>query len=308
MSKTVAFVMNPNAANGRCGKLWPKIHKLAKKLYEEVRVYHTTGVGDGIAKTARACSEGADLVISVGGDGTHNEAVNGLMSIEGKRPEWAILSLGTGGDLRKTVGWPLDPEAALEGISQGNSRAVDVGRLEYVDFQGKPGTRYFGNITSVGVGGLVDQMVNRTTKILGGKASFFMGTVRGSLAYSNQPVRILADGNLVYEGKIYSAAVCNGRFFGGGMMIAPQASLSDGLFDLVIMEDLSFLRTLAMAPRIYKGTHIGQNGVSYHRCREVEVQTDSDQVFIDLDGEVLGRMPGRFVLEPEAIKMRVPAS
>lgn len=301
----VDFVVNPNAANGRCGKLWPAVEAVAQRIFPEVKSWHTCTSGDGIPLARQAVEDGAVLVVSVGGDGTHNEVINGLMQLK-ERPRFAILSVGTGGDFRKTVGWPLDPVAAVQALLLGQARPIDLGQMSYVDHEGQEAQRYFGNIASFGIGGLVDDMVNRTTKIFGGKASFLAGTLRATLAYRNQPVVVCADGKEVYNGPVYNVAVCNGKYFGGGMMVGPGAELSDGLFDLVIMGDLSFVQTVSMASTIYSGSHISRPGIQSFRCRSVEVTTESEKVMIDLDGEFPGHMPGRFEIVPEALHMVFP--
>ena len=302
----VGFIVNPNAANGSCRKIWPAIEDKARQLFDDVLVFETECQGDGTPLVHRAQQEQVDLFVSVGGDGTHNEVVSGIVQ-HAPGAELGILSIGTGGDFRKTFGIQKDPMLALEQLAGGYAKDMDAGKIEYISLQDKPETRYFANIASIGIGGLVDKLVNESSKALGGKASFFVGSLRATMQYKNFDCRIELDGNTAYEGPLFLVSVCNGQFYGGGMNVAPMADPHDGLFDVVIMEDFGWGDKLRMAKNIYKGKHIGSPRIQHHRARHMQLTTEATAAWIDLDGEFPGRMPGSCTILPAAYRLRVPA-
>ena len=181
-------------------------------------------------------------MVAVGGDGTINEVVNGFFDGEtlvAPKAVLGILPMGTGGDFIKTTGTSRVLVEAAQALAKGTPRAIDVGRLRYVTHEGAPGLRHFVNIASFGISGLVDRYVNQSSKLLDGKASFYLATLRASLRYRNARCRITFDDGPVTEQAVYTAAIANGRFFGGGMKIAPEAELDDGRFDVVLIGDVS---------------------------------------------------------------------
>ncbi len=271
------------------------------------RVHLTEFNGHGV-DLACGLAETADVLVSVGGDGTHNEVVAGLVAAGVPRQNGSVgfLTLGTGGDFRKSLGLPVDPivqiSAILDDVRGGRGRRIDCGRLRYTDHQGQIAERGFINIAGFGISGQVDAFVNTTTKAFGGLLSFFVATLRATLAWRNRPVRIRIDGEELPEQPIYNVAVANGRWFGGGMMIAPQARPDDGLFDVVCLGDLSFTETLGLTRHIYAGTHLALPKIWHRRGRVIEAASDAE-VLLDVDGEPLGRLPARFEIVPEALRV-----
>ena len=308
MTQTIDFIVNPRASNGRCGRDWTQIiePELAARGVR-VRVHLTEHSGHGV-DLARRLAESADTLVSVGGDGTHNEVVAGLVAAGVPRQTGSVgfLTLGTGGDFRKTLGLPVDPivqiSAILDDVRAGRGHRLDCGRLHYTDHEGQPAERGFVNIAGFGISGQVDAYVNTTTKAFGGLVSFFVATLRATLAWRNRRVRIRIDGEPLPEQAIYNVAVANGRWFGGGMMVAPMARPDDGLFDIVCLGDLTFAQTLGLTRHIYAGTHLALPKIWHRRGRVVEAESDT-QVLLDVDGEPLGRLPARFEIVPEALRV-----
>jgi diacylglycerol kinase family enzyme len=181
-----------------------------------------------------------------------------------------------------------------------------LGLLSVTSHDGQTVRRAFANITSFGIGGLTDRIVNSSPKWMGGKAAFFTGTLRAMLVYKNAPVRVRVDGKVWLETPIFNVALANGRFFGGGMMIAPDADPADGWLDVVALHDRSKLESALLAQHIYKGTHLGQRGVSVTRGKVIEAEplAASTEVLVDMDGETPGRLPLRAELAPGALRLR----
>ena len=247
---------------------------------------------------------GIERIVVAGGDGTTSEVVSGLLDAQlGNYAEVAPLPLGTGGDMLRTLQVPRQLDRALEGIAHGRSRKIDAGRVRYTDRDGRERTAHFLNVTSFGVSGLITELVNRATKALGGRVSFLLGTLRGLARYQPEEVRIRVNGELVHDAPLVLGTAANGRFFGGGMRIAPRAEPADGLFDVVVVPDFSKARLMRELPRIYRGTHLEVPEVSHHRGQYIEAEAPPGRVWVEIDGEPLGTLPVRIEVLPAAISV-----
>ena len=307
------LVVNPSAQNGQLGRRWPELAAdLRRELgsFEEVM---TAAAGDATRLTREALDSGAGAVVAVGGDGTINEVVNGFF--EGDRavaPQamLGILPFGTGGDFRKCVPIPRDTREAARVLADRKSRTIDVGYLELTGRDGRPASRIFINIASFGMSGLVDEYVNKASKRLGGRLSFMLATARAGLSYENQRVRLVFDGDesSAADLTINTVAVANGRYFGGGMFVAPQAELDDGQFDVVALGDMGKLDFIRHSRKIYAGTHLGLDKVSQRRARLVRAEPiGGEPVRLDVDGETPGMLPATFRVLPAALRLLAPA-
>ena len=189
-----------------------------------------------------------------------------------------------------------------------DARTVDAGKLTYTRHDGVEATAYFINIASFGVSGLVDKLVNNSSKALGGKASFLLGVGKAALRYKNQPVRLTIDGGTPFERTLYNGVVANARYFGGGMKVAPDAIMGDGLFDVVVMGDLGTVELARGLPKLYRGEHLssGNRKIEVHRAKVVVAEPAADnEVLIDMDGEQPGRLPATFEILPGVLKVCV---
>jgi len=245
----------------------------------------------------------------VGGDGTINESVNGFFDVAGaprrREVELVVYPLGTGSDFARSIGLGSDSAETL--LADAEPRRIDVGRAELTGHRGEPLVRYFINISSFGSSGLIVDKVNHTSKRLGGKASFFMGTLKGLLAYRNQRVRLRVDDAFEEELLINTVAVANGRYFGGSMMVAPNAVVDDGVFDVTVIGDVGLATFLRYSGALYKGAHMNLPGIRGLRGRRVSaVPLGSEAVLIDLDGEQPGRLPVSYQILPGAITVMAP--
>jgi YegS/Rv2252/BmrU family lipid kinase len=301
-------VVNPSSANGLVGRRWTGIRETLAERIGSFDVGITQGTGDATRIVREALAKGYDTVVSLGGDGTHNEVVNGFFGGSGPvRPEarLGLLARGTGSDLSKTLKIPKNVEGAIRVLQTGTVRRVDVGRTRLTDHQGREVARHFINIGSFGISGAVDDKVNRTTKRCGGFASFFWGSLTTWLRYRNQEVAIRCGEGQTWSGRIVNIAVANGQYFGGGMHIAPHARMDDGLFDVIILGDLGRAEALRVGRGIYRGTHLGCPKVEHFRTRYLEA-CSSERVLLDLDGEQPGRLPARFEVVSGILPLIVP--
>jgi diacylglycerol kinase family enzyme len=197
------------------------------------------------------------------------------------------------------------PES-VQHLGGDKTRTSDVGLIEYQDHDGKKKQTAFLNIASFGLSGVVDDKVNKTSKALGGKASFLIGLFSALIAYRPQGVRIKVDGEVMHEGTLVTCAVANGQYFGGGMRIAPKAELDDGLFDVVV-QLRSGVREIVSIGDLYSGKVADWASVRYTKGREVFADPidPRDRVLLDIDGEQLGVLPATIRVMPGAVRLKV---
>lgn len=302
-------ISNPSAGSGSAVRRLPALKRLLEARGIQAEFVETRAPGDATRLAHEARADGVECLGVMGGDGTLNEVSQGYLDPEGNPlagPDLALIPSGTGGDFRKTFALGGTLEEAVERLATAQARPLDLGLLEITAHSGETIRRAFLNITSFGMGGLTDRLVNAGPKWLGGRAAFFLGTARALLSYTNAPVRVRVDGEILLEAPIVNVAVANGQYFGGGMKIAPDALPDDGLFDVVAMHDLTRAQVVGFSSRIYQGTHIGQPGVRSARGSLIEAESlvPRAEVLIDMDGETPGRLPLVARVARGALKIR----
>jgi diacylglycerol kinase (ATP) len=251
----------------------------------------------------RAAEEGTTLVVAVGGDGTVNEVAQGLAGRDGV--DLAVIPRGTGWDFVRTYGIPRGLEEAVAVARDGQSREIDLGRASYRSWAGGEAQSYFANIASAGMSGAIARRANETSKALGGKVSYVWATVTVFARWRNDDVLVTVDGER-RAGPMHDVIVANGRFFGGGMMICPEAEPDDGVFDVLLIGDLTKRDLLLTLPKTYKGRHLPHPKAELLRGAHVEI--DAPQPLpVELDGEQPGTTPVRFDVVPKALRLRVPS-
>ncbi|MGZ8716078.1 MAG: diacylglycerol/lipid kinase family protein [Gaiellaceae bacterium] len=305
MTGSVVFLVNPASSNGSTGKRWPELANRAAQLGLEGETLFSERPGHLIELAEHAARDGAELVVAVGGDGTLNETVNGLMRA-GTAAELAMIPLGTGMDFVRTYEIPNRFEDAVRTALSGVTRTIDVGRVSYRTWDGQDAERYVANVGSVGMSAAVAQRANGMSKAIGGKATFFYALVRVFLEWQNTMVRVELDGGDRREARMHDVIVANGRWHGGAMLLAPDAQPDDGLFDIVLIGDINKRDFVTTAPKIYKGTYLAHPKVELLRARAVTVDAPK-RLPIELDGEQVGTTPARFEIVPRALRVRVPA-
>jgi len=252
----------------------------------------------------QAVADGAELVVAVGGDGTLNEIANGLLALSGDRPELAVIPFGTGMDFARSNGIPRKLEAAIDVAREGRTVTIDAGRVTYNAWDGSHAEAHFANIASAGMSGAVARQANLSSKALGGRISFFGALVRVFAGWKNTELEVDAGGEL-RSGKMTNLIVANGRYQGGGMLIAPEAVPDDGLFDVLVIGDITKRDFVLNVGKIYRGTHLSHPKIELLRSASVSVDAEVP-VPLELDGEQPGTTPARFEVVPAALRLRVP--
>jgi diacylglycerol kinase (ATP) len=307
-SKKIVFIVNPNAAMGSTLREWPQMEKMAKDRLGIFQTLLTTGPGDATMLTRTALQKGVELVVCVGGDGTLNEVVNGFMGKNGPiQPEAMVgfIPRGTGCDFIKTVPIPVELNRAMDAIIASHTRSIDLGRLKYMDHHGYPSSRYFHNITSFGLGGEVDERVNRTTKIFGGFISFIWATLISILIYNKKRIHLTVDNCFNQSVMIWNVVVANGQYHGGGMWVAPEAKVDDGIFHVTVIGDFSLPGVFWNLPKLYNGKLVGLKKVKTFMGKKVEASSDQ-QVLLDVDGEQPGQLPVVIDIVSKAVHFIMP--
>jgi len=303
---SVTFIVNPASANKATGKQWPAVSAQIREMGVEHDTRLTSAPGDATRLAADALRRGAKSVIAVGGDGTLNEVANGFFVDGGPAADVAmgLLPFGTGGDFRRTLGIPIDLEGAAAAIKSRNLRPVDVGEIEMTGLDGNPYRRRFINIADAGIGGVVVERVNRTSKALGGRISFQYAALMTLLTYKPQPVAVKT-AEKEWAGKAQNVVVANCQYFGGSMHVAPQAQPDDGLFDVIVFGDIARFDAIKSMNSIYKAQHVHNPKVQAWRSAKVEL-TSEERVLVDVDGEMCGTLPATFTVLPKALQVIVP--
>lgn len=296
----VKVIINPAARGGRTARQWPAISQQLKRNDIPFDYAFTEGAGHGTELAKEAVNEGYGTIVAVGGDGTVNELINGIVGEDGKgQARLGIICTGTGRDSIRSLNIPDDVGKACQTLADGNCADIDLGRAEFVCDRGKT-QRYYINTAALGFASAVAERTRRF-KSLGGTVPFLIAFSTVFVSYRAKDIATDIDGRIRQE-RILLIAVNNGRYFGSGMKIAPGANPCDGLLDVVTVRDVNKLRLLYNFPKLYRGTHTTHPMVNVYKAKDVRVQT-SDSLLLQLDGEIAGKAPAGFSIIPSALRV-----
>jgi YegS/Rv2252/BmrU family lipid kinase len=308
----VGVILNPVAGGGGLRRRWPEIGAVLKDAFGEIDLRETQAAGDGSTLAMDLAVTGCGLVIAAGGDGTVSEVADGLINAaaEGHRAALGMIPCGTGTDFARGLGLPNSFEAAIGRIASSKGRMIDAGRVSFIDDNGALASRHFINIASLGVSGAVARAVNSDERKgrVSAKALFYWRTVAEFIRYRFQDVRITVDDGEPVEARVALVVAANGRFFGGGMMVAPDAEVDDGLFDIVVLRAAGKLGLIRDIRLLYGGRHRNHPAIAILRGRKLMVEpagtTNAQHMPVEVDGESPGRIPATFEILPGAITLR----
>ncbi len=304
---TAVMIVNPASDSGGTAKAWPGIAEGAKLRGIDADVRLTTAPGHATELTREALTEGARLIVAVGGDGTISEVANGFFDGEraiAPEAELAVVCRGSGCDFIRTFGISKKTDRALDVAAGGTARTIDVGVARFTGPDGLPAERLFVNVASAGMTGFAAEKANQSSKRLGATVTFAWAGLSSLISYTNRRMRVTIDGQ---ERELVSnnVIVANCRSWAGGMKILPMAEPDDGELDVLVWGDISKADLVKTLPKLYRGTHINHPKASISRAREVTV-TPEQPLPIELDGELPGLTPVTFTIRKQALRLRVP--
>ena len=284
---------------------------MCRRLLDRAGIHYasstTHGPGDAARISRAAVSSGCSSVVVIGGDGTFFEAVNGIMppmphdDVIAPVP-LGLIQAGRGSDFGRSAGLPTDVETACARLLSARTEAIDLGHVTYRSFNGRLQSRYFANAAGLGFDAEVAQRANSGPRVMGGTVTY-LGSLLATLgSYRNKRLHLYIDSESRWKERANSVVVANGQFFGGGMKIAPEASLSDGRFSVVILGNLGKLDLIRNVPKVYDGSHASHPKVRMLAGDQIEV-TSPDRLLLQADGEVLGTAPASFTVVPGALRL-----
>ena len=295
------LIVNPTAGTDAAPDHLETMNRLLRRRIGRLDIVITVSEGDATDAAAQAVEDGYDHLFVAGGDGTLNEALNGVARVDGglEAITFGVIPLGTGNDFATALGLPEDVEAAIDLLLESKASRVDVGRLN---------DHYFVNVSAGGFLAEVSDAVNPRLKTVAGKLAYLIGGAQVLMDY--EPVRVRrrrAEGD--EEMALYAFAVCNSRLVGGGRLIAPDAVIDDGELDVCLIQAMPTLEFLALLRRVSEGDHVDDERVAYFRARELELSFDRP-IKVNFDGQVLEAERCRYGIMPHAARFlgvgRVP--
>ena len=293
------LIINPVSGTDSAPDHLQTINTRLREAFGEMDIVMTVGAGDAAEAAEAAASAGVyDRLFVAGGDGTLNEAVNGVARVAGAlgRITFGLVPLGTGNDFASALGLPEEIEAAIEILLAGRTIAADVGDLN---------GRRFVNVSAGGFIAEVSDAVNPQLKTIAGKFAYLVGGAQ--VLFDYEPVRAFMslvedDGRTLERAlDVQMFAVCNSRMVGGGRLIAPHAMIDDGLLDVCIVEAMPTLEFVGLLTSVSAGDHLADERVSYFRARELELRF-ARTIKVNTDGEVLETDNCRYTLQPRAAR------
>ncbi len=304
-------IVNPKACIGKAEKDWPTIKQLLLDEGFDFEAVITEYQGHAIEIVRQGIAEkGFRKVISVGGDGTNNEVVNGIFTqdvVPTTEITMGTIPVGTGNDWVRTFDFPTDYQKIVKILKSGYTFAHDIGKVTYYN-NGDPKVRYFLNAAGTGL----DEMVCNKTNIMkkqgkGGKIRYLLNTVTCLFNYKITNILIEIDDKEVFNDYILSLSIGNCRFNGGGMMMMPNAIPDDGMFDLTVIKDVSIFKFARNISKIYDGTFIdNMKEVSTFRGKKIRITSKpAHSLLLETEGETLTNSPFYFEMMPKAINMLV---
>jgi len=290
------LIVNPRSAGGATGRHWQEVESLLRqKLDLSFDVAFTQHAGHATL-LAREAAGRYPCVVAMGGDGTINEVVNGLVDDNGPlRPDLrlGIIPRGTGADFIRTLGIPRDLEGAAARVARGQVREVDVAKVHFRDFGGRDTARFFINEAEIGMGAATCQAVNRSSKRLGPRLTYLWSILVTMFRYRDQWVTLTLDGGEPWRLLLNNAWVANGQYSGSGIHMAPRARLDDGLLDLVAIAHMGLVDKIVRLRKLRSGEFVDQPGVTYATARRIEARSEAT-VLIEIEGEPIGMLPATF--------------
>ncbi len=303
----VHVIVNPFSARGRTERRWETIRLAIKAHFREFKYVFTEKPRQATEIARELIKDGFDLIIGVGGDGTLNEISSGFFSdYSGKAinqdAALGIIPSGTGSDFIRSMKIPREFEKSVAWIKNSKSKKIDIGKITYGGAGGKE--QFFINVADFGLGAEVIKKVSNVQSSQRGAFTYYRGLLATLMNYQSKTVSLAIDGGEPLQGEFLIGAVANGRIFGGGMIIAPQAEPDDGFFDLVLIRDMKKMEIIRNSRLLYSGTIAKNPKVVIIKARHIQVRSLED-VYTEYDGEMGEKLPAEFSIVEKALNVRL---
>ncbi len=293
----VGFILNGKSRKKK--RFFKELAQARKKIKNlEFNVVETSARGHAKSLASEMLHDGFTHIIAVGGDGTLHEALNGFLKNHKRDSVLGTLPLGTANDFIKSTKGPQNLAELFEAISLDKTKRIDIGSIRHSD-----GDESFINIADLGIGAEVVKKVNNSSKLLGSGITFFSAIARTFLTYKNQPLTCKSN-DWEYSGKVNSLVVANGKYFGNGLCIAPEAELDNKQFSVVVLGDISISDYLKNVRKLKKGEVIDHPQLEYKTAKKLEITSESP-CGIEADGEFIGYTPATVSIEPSKINFLI---
>lgn len=290
--RKILFIINPVAGHGKGKNLIKAINDFMedKALAYEIKI--SNRLGNITEITQKACREDYTDIVVVGGDGSLVEALNG-MDLASKI-QLGIIPAGTGNDYARVLNLSREFEVAMETIIRGQSKLVDIGLVNQTKFI---------NVCCCGIDGEIIMDTDKIKRHIRGSAAYLLATIKNLASYKAKKVVIEIDGKKLKR-EVILAAVGKGQFIGGGMQITPNADVSDGQFEICIVNKLAKPKLIALFPSIFKGEHIYiKPTVEVYKGKNVKIRTIEDRLLVEADGNIIGTTPIEISINSQKIRM-----
>ena len=306
MEKKIIAVVNPAAAGAKVKKTWPSKKKYFQREFSKFEEIYTEAPGDAVKIAQKAVKGNYDYIMSVGGDGTVNEIINGMLSVEKeyRNTKLIIFPLGTGSDLSRTLGLPSNPEDFIKLIKREKTKSIKAVKAEFLNHRQQKTIRYFLNMADCGMGAEVANKLNQSKKFIKGSLSYLISIFQVLFRYQNKEIEVEADDKLLYRGKINTVIIAHGNYFGGGINIAPKADLYGDKLNLILLKDFSKMGIILNLIKAYKGDHLSHPLVESYLAEDIKISSD-EKVELELDGESLGSCEAEFKISKKELQILI---
>jgi diacylglycerol kinase (ATP) len=264
----------------------------------EAEVCVTTKAGAAMQSAKTALRKGYDMIVAAGGDGTLNEVVNGIRE-DASAVVLGLIPLGTGNDFARTLDLPTDIDQAIDLLLAGHTRAIDLVRVT------SDVRRYFVNVSTGGFSGLVDEKLTPEMKKTWGPLAYLRSAAAALPEFRAHRTTVSLDNAESLTLNLFDVVIANGRYVGGGIRIAPEACIDDGLLDVILMQARAPAELALLAAQVALGNHLSSDAIVFRRAARVTVKS-RPRMWFNVDGELVGNEPAKFEILPRALQFVVP--
>jgi YegS/Rv2252/BmrU family lipid kinase len=287
----LSLIVNPSAGGGRAGRALEGVRSALSEHGLEHHVERTRSL-DHARELARAAAAAGETAVALGGDGLVGAVAGALRDVDGVL---GVLPGGRGNDFARVLGIPLEPISACDVLASGNISRLDLGEA---------GGNTFIGIASCGFDSEANRIANET-QVVRGNLVYAYGALRALAGWRRATFEVVLDGGAVHTVNGYTVAAANSKAYGGGMMLAPDASLTDGLLDVVLVGEASKLRFLRLLPTVFNGEHVHQQNVQVLRASQVTISADRPFTMY-ADGDPIAQLPVTVRALPAAVRVIIP--